>query len=119
MVVDHRRTPLAMECLQTNLNNHSVTRTVANLGSSISNGHVTRVASLGNTVSNTLVTRVAVPVSNTVISRTILDSDRYLNRTMSLPILLEKKSVEIKPRYEAKSKTLKETQLYTDMQYTI
>ena len=41
---------------------------------------------------------------NALVTRTVLEDKSQINRTASLPILLEKKSVEMKPRYEPKSK---------------
>ena len=40
---------------------------------------------------------------NALVTRTVLEDKSQINRTASLPILLEKKSVEMKPRYEPKS----------------
>lgn len=72
LTIDGRQTPLAIECWQTNVKNHQLNQ---------SQPHNT---------------------SNALVTRTVLEDKSQINRTASLPILLEKKSVEMKPRYEPK-----------------
>ena len=95
MTVDGRTTPLALECLQTNLRNHTQ---VGNPG----NHSPLALECLRNHSQSGSATRT----NECAVTRTILE-DRQLNRSNSLPILLEKKSVEMKPRYPPKQVKLR------------
>ncbi|KAL5262607.1 hypothetical protein ACHWQZ_G008117 [Mnemiopsis leidyi] len=80
LTIDGRQTPLAIECWQTNIKNHQMNQ---------SQPHNT---------------------GNALVTRTVLEDKSQINRTASLPILLEKKSVEMKPRYEPKKPIRKRVQ---------
>lgn len=80
LTIDGRQTPLAIECWQTNLKNHQLNQSQPS------------------------------STSSSLVTRTVLEDKSQLNRTASLPILLEKKSVEMKPRYEPKKPIRKRVQ---------